>query len=81
MTEIDTLTEFLGWCSVINVGIFIFSAIAVTILRDPIASIHSRLFRLNKSDLPEIYVHYLGVYKIAVIIFNLVPYIALKAMS
>lgn len=81
MIAIDTLTTFLGWCSVINIGVLVLSTIILMIMREPIVGIHSRLFGLNPAELPATYFQYLGNYKIAIFIFNLVPYIALKVMS
>ena len=81
MISIDTLTSFLGWCSVVNIGVLVFTTIALTIMRGPIVSIHSKLFGLNQAELPLTYFQYLGNYKIAIFIFNVVPYIALKIMS
>ena len=81
MNSIDTLTSFLGWCSVINIGVLVFTTIVLTIMREPISSIHSKLFGLNQAELPSAYFQYLGNYKIAVFIFNVVPYIALKITS
>jgi Family of unknown function (DUF6868) len=80
MFTIDTFTDFLGWCSVINIGILFFSAIFLLMLKEPISRLHSKFFEVNQADLRSIYFQYLGNYKIAIIIFNLVPYIALKAM-
>jgi len=81
MMNIETLTAFLGWCTVINIGVLIFTTIILVILREPITNIHSKLFGLNPANLPHEYFHYLGNYKIAVLIFNVVPYIALKVIA
>lgn len=81
MFTIATFTAFLGWCSVINIGILVFSTIIVILLKEPISRLHSKIFKVNQVELPSIYFQYLGNYKIAIIIFNLVPYIALKAMA
>jgi hypothetical protein len=81
MMTIDTLTTFLGWCSVINIGVLALTTIALIIMRGPVTRIHSRLFGLNQADLPAYYFQYLGNYKIAIFILNIVPYIALKIMS
>ena len=80
MITIDTLTVFFGWCSVINIGMLVFAAIILMILKEPISRLHSKLFELNQESLPLIYFRYLGNYKIAILMFNLVPYIALKVM-
>ena len=80
MIEINSLTTFLGWCSVINIAILIFSTIVLKVMREPVSKIHAKMFGLKQTDLPPIYMHYLGIYKIAIIMFNLVPYISLKIM-
>ena len=80
MITIDTLTTFLGWCSVINISIFVFSVIILMTLRDPILNVHSKLFGLNPVNLPLNYFQYLGNYKLAILMFNVTPYVALKIM-
>ena len=81
MTDINTLTEFLGWCSVINVSVLFLSTIALAVARKPVSGIHSKIFGVSASDLPLTYMQYLGNYKIAIIVLNIVPYIALKITS
>ena len=80
MMEINTLIAFLGWCSVINIGVLVFSVLIIILMKDSISNIHSKLFGINEERLPEIYFRYLGGYKIAIIILNIVPYFALKIM-
>jgi len=77
---IDTLTTFLGWCSIINIGLLLFSTIMMIVIRDFAIKLHSSLFGVNPEELPIIYLQYLGNYKVAIIILNIVPYIALKVM-
>ena len=78
---IDTLTTFLGWCSVINIGVLLFSTLMMIVVRDFAIKLHSSLFGVNPKELPLIYLQYLGNFKIAIIILNIVPYIALKVMA
>lgn len=78
---IDQLTTFFGWCSAINIGILMATSIGLVLLRGPISNIHSRMMKLPESRLPRLYFQYLGAYKIAILIFNLVPYIALKIIA
>ena len=56
------------------------AAFMLVVVRKPIAKIHAKMFGLNEADLSLLYIQYLGNYKIAVIVLNLVPYIALKLM-
>ena len=81
MVNISNLTTFFGWCSIINLGILLFSTIILSAFKKPISKIHSKVFGINQADIPLIYFQYLGCYKIAIILLNLVPYITLKIMS
>ena len=78
---IDTIILFFGWCSIINMVIFSFAAIILMVAKDPITKIHSRLFSIQQEQLCGIYFQYLGSYKIAIIMLNIVPYFALKIIS
>ncbi len=81
MNTIEAIREFLGWCSVINIGLLIVSGILVVSLRGPVSRIHAKMFDLDESDTRRAYFQYLGQYKIAIIVFNIVPYFALKVMG
>lgn len=81
MTTVESLATFFGWCSVINIGVLVFSTIALVAMKGPVSSIHSKLFGIDQANLPSTYLQYLGSYKIAILIFNVVPYFALKIMS
>ena len=80
MNNIQALTAFFGWCSVINIGVLLLSTLAMMLMKDMMVRVHSRMFGVSQSDLPMLYIKYLGHYKIAIFIFNVVPYFALKLM-
>lgn len=80
MFSIEFVTSFLGWCSVINIGVLILSSALLITFKQTISNIHSKLFGLDKEILPLAYFQYLGNYKIAIFILNIVPYTALKLM-
>ena len=80
MNNIEMIREFLGWCLVINIGLGLFTVIIIAFLREPILRIHSKLFNLDMKDLSLSYFQFLGQYKVATIIFNLVPYLVLRIM-
>jgi hypothetical protein len=80
MMTTETLTEFLGWVSVINIAVLLISGILVIVMRGPISKIHSKIFGLDQKDLGRAYFQYLAQYKIAMIVLSIAPYIALKIM-
>jgi len=81
MPSIEVLTTFFGWCSVINIGVLVLTTVVLMLMKDAISSIHAKLFGVNQENLPLIYFGYLGNYKVAILVFNLVPYLALKLMA
>ena len=80
MTDILTITTFFGWCSVINIGLLMFYVIWLMTFRSLTKSIHSALLGINQDELDSMYFQFLGNYKLAVIVLNIVPYFALKIM-
>jgi hypothetical protein len=79
--DIATLRTFFGWCTVINVGMMILSFALLIPLSDFVYRVHSRLFPMSREAFNIIIYSYLGIYKILVIVFCLVPYVALSIMA
>ncbi len=80
MNSIETITAFFGWTTVINFVLLTFSSIMIIVTRGSISRIHGRMFGLESVDLSKAYFQYIAQYKIAIIVFSLTPYIALKLM-
>jgi len=81
MNTIEAIREFLGWCSVINIGLLILSSILIIAIRGTVSRMHAKMFDLDEIDIRRVYFQYLGQYKIAIIMFNIVPYFVLKIMG
>lgn len=79
--DISDLTIFLGWSSIINIGLLLFSSLMLTACRNPIQKLHAKLFNISEESLPPIYIKVIAQYKILIIIFNVVPYFALRIMG
>ena len=76
-----TLTELLGWASFINMVLLVLTTISVVAMRRTISKFHSSLFGLDEKDLGRAYFQYIAQFKIAIIVLNIAPYIALKIMT
>ena len=73
----DHLIEFFKWMSIINLGLFVFSTLIVMALRSLVVKIHSKMFGLSETQILNNIYSYLGMFKLLIIVFNLVPYIIL----
>lgn len=78
---LDTLTTFLGWTALINIIVLLLSTGMVLAVRERISKIHARLFGLDQADIGRAYFQYLAQYKIAILVFNIAPYLALRTIS
>ncbi len=81
MNSLETITAFFGWTTVINFVLLAVASLTVIAARESIARLHGRMFGLESADLSRAYFQYIAQYKIAIIVFSLTPYVALKLMA
>ena len=79
--DLQALTTFFGWCAVLNIGFLMFSAIWIVVFRDFTKRTHTALMKVDEAALDTYYFQYLGNYKLATLVFSVVPYIALRLMA
>jgi len=78
MDSVQTIREVLGWSTVVNGGLLVFSSVLLMFAGAPIKRLHASMFGLSEDDLSRAYFQYLAQYKIAILIFNVAPYLALR---
>ena len=78
---VEVMSEFLAWCSVINVGLLIFWWLWFTLAHDVVYRIHGKWLKLSVERFDAI--HYAGMtfFKLCIFLFNVVPYIALRLVG
>jgi hypothetical protein len=74
---LDQLTELFKWITILNIAIFITSALLGMILWDLVCRMHGRLFGIDEGQVSIVFYGYLGVLRIFVIVFSIVPYLSL----
>lgn len=81
MITYKKLVAVFGWMLVINIGLLILTFLALTVFRGALYPFHSQIFAVHVEDIARIYLDFLAEYRSLVIVFNLVPYIALKIIG
>lgn len=77
---LETVRDFLAWCTVINF-VFLFIAGLLSIgINDWSSRLQSKLFRLTVEEARAFNYKILGIYKVLIVVFNLVPYLALRVI-
>jgi len=79
-----TLVEIrsaLAWCTVINFGLLIWWFLFISLAHDWTYRLHSKWYNIPVEKFDAI--HYAGIafFKILVLTFNLVPYLALRIVG
>lgn len=79
--DIQNLTPFFMWCSIINGSLLLIWFSFFLVASDLIYRIHSWLFPMPRETFNVVIYSFLGVFKLFFLIFNLVPYLALLIMG
>ncbi len=77
----DTVRGALLWCAVINYGILLLWFLVFVLAHDGLHRLHSRWFRLSAEHFDALHYAGMSVYKIGILLLNLVPYIALRLVG
>jgi hypothetical protein len=75
--NLEQLTEFFKWMTIINVGLLALSSVLVMTLKGIMCKMHGKLFGIREESVAVAAYGYLGLYKVLVIVFCIVPYVSL----
>jgi len=75
--NIQTITTFFMWCTVIDGAILILWTLMFALIPDLIYRIQSRFFPIHRETFNAVMYGFLGLFKLLFLVFNLVPYLAL----
>ena len=75
--NIQTLTLFFMWCTIINGGIFVLWGIFFILAPELVYRIQTRWFPIPRETYNLVIYSFLGLFKILYLVFNVVPFVAL----
>jgi len=79
--NLDLLRRVLGWCTIINYGVLLLWFLVFRFAHDWIYRLHGQWFPMPVEQFNTLHYGAMAVYKIGVLLFNLVPYVALLIVS
>ncbi len=79
--DIQTLTAFFMWCTIINVALFSWAAIWFMLAPDFVYRMQSKFFPLPRETYNVVVYAFLGVFKIVIMAFNVAPWVALLIVA
>ena len=77
----EGLKHLLAWCLVINYTILIVWFVIFLLGRDWLTRIHGKMFGVPPEKINTMMYLLIGIYKLGILLLNLVPYLALRIVS
>ena len=74
--DIIAVKTFLMWCTIINVLLLVLSFLICAFAGEWVYGMHSKWFPISREAFHVAIYSFLALFKIFVLVFNLVPYIA-----
>ncbi len=75
---VESVCSLLGWMTVINLGILTGWFLLFSLAHEWMYRLHKRWFELSVANFDSIHYTSMAYYKIAMLLFNLTPYLALQ---
>ena len=79
--SIEQVREVLAWCTGINFGILFFWWLMFMLAHDFVYRLHTKWFNIPPAEFDAIHYKAMAYYKLAIFLFNLVPFIALTIVA
>ena len=79
--DIQTLTSFFMWCTIINTGIVMFLALVFMLAPNLTYRLQSKFIPITRETFNIVFYSFIGLLKVLVLVFNAVPWLALLIMA
>ena len=79
--DVQTLTTFFMWCTIINGALLSLWIIIFMVAPDLVYRTQSKFFPIPQDTFNVVFYAFLGLFKIIFLVFNVVPYVALLILS
>ena len=79
--DMQTLKEFFGWMTLINLILYVWTVIMCITCRQLFTRLSGRMFGMGETATNTILYAYVASYKLLLIVFNLVPWLTLVIMT
>jgi hypothetical protein len=78
---IEDLRHVLGWCTLINYAVLLFWFGVFGLAHDWLHRLHGRWFSLSEEKFDAVHYALMGVFKLGILLFNLVPYLSMRIVE
>jgi len=79
--DIQILTRFFMWCTILNFGLLMLIFILCMLASDLIYKTHGKWFSISRETFNVVFYSSIGIYKIFLLFFNVVPWVVLAILN
>lgn len=79
--DIEMLTAFFMWCSIVNIGLLLLGFVMWLCVSERIYTLHGRWFPMPREIFNALFYFLLGLYKVIIFVFNIVPWVVLEIIG
>ncbi len=79
--DLPTLHTFLGWCTLLNMGVLLWWWFILTFAHDLVFRLHTKWFQIERERFDAIQCAVMASYKLSVFLFCVIPWIVLHIMA
>jgi hypothetical protein len=79
--DVQMLTRFFMWCTILNIVLLVLSFLILAFAGDFVYKIHGKWFPMPRETFNVVLYSFLGIYKIIVFVFNVIPWAALAIIG
>lgn len=79
--DMQLLTRFFMWCTILNMGLLLFSFLMLLFAGDFVYKMHSKWFPMPRETFNVVLYSFIGMYKLMVLVLNAVPWVVLATIG
>jgi hypothetical protein len=81
MNSLQTWTTFFGWLTIVNLGIYLITILALFSMKDFVCRMNAKMFGTSEDEVARTSFKYVGAYKLLITVFCFAPWLTLKLMA
>ncbi len=79
--SVELTRSFFLWCAVVNYGVLLVWFLVFVFAHDGVQRIHGRWFHLSGDQFDALHYAGMAIFKIGIILLNLVPFVVLSVLG
>ena len=76
--DVEVVRSILAWCTVLNWVVLLLWGGFLTVAGDWVYGLHTKWFKISREVFDAMHYGGMGLFKLLILVFNLVPYLVLR---